>query len=907
MRIPAATYRVQFNRGFRFRDARALVPRLKQLGISHLYASPVFQAREGSSHGYDVVDPNRISECLGGAGEFERLLADLRAHDMGIVLDVVPNHMAASPENAWWTDVLENGAASPYASFFGIYWSRAAEERGEKLFLPILGAPFGAVLEKGELHLSYEESGFFISYYTNKLPIGPGTYDYVLTCRPGCVPPHPELRALLESIELLPSRVTTDWELLEARVREKENIKTRLWCLYRNEPDVRELVNANVAYLNGRPGEPRTFDPLEDLLDRQAYRLACWKVATERTNYRRFFDVPEYIGMRVEDPLVFQASHELVLQLVREGKVDGLRVDHIDGLFDPKSYLDMLPHREVYTVVEKILGDHEQLPTDWPVQGTTGYDFLSAVNALFVDPDGLERLSTFYRRFTGTSASLEDVRYERKKHVIDSLFAGEMADLGAHLASLAVADRYARDLSPRALRMGLIEVTACLPVYRTYVNSFAVCERDCAHIRQACDEAARRNADIEPAVYDFLARVLRLKFPPALNDSQRELWRTFVMRWQQLTGPIMAKGFEDAALYVHNLLLSLNEVGSAARPISPGELHEFFLNRQAASPHSMNAGSTHDAKRSEDVRARLNVLSEIPDEFARRAARWSRWNKGRRRLVEANAEYFLFQTLLGAWPLQGPGTDNFRMRIREYLTKAAREARIRTSWLHPDFDYEAACIHLFEAMLDDPRFLADIARLEPRVSFYGAMNSLSQLLLKITAPGVPDFYQGTIAWNLNLVDPDNRRPAQHPGLAAPASPRDLLANWRDGRIKVHVTERALAFRAANISLFRDGDYIPLAGSGKRSENLFTFARRQGPLWAVIMVPRLMTRLSATTRPPVGFRAWRETTVELPAGAPVRWRNVLTGDALLTRADRLYAHRALEHFPVALLAGRVSRE
>jgi (1->4)-alpha-D-glucan 1-alpha-D-glucosylmutase len=903
MRLPVATYRVQFNADFRFSDAVNIVPHLHRLGISHLYASPIWAARRGSTHGYDVVDPNRLNPVLGTREEFDALVDALRSRDMGLIVDIVPNHMAASPENVWWMDVLENGALSLYGSYFGINWGAVRQSHGEKIFLPILGAHYGVALENGEIRVVYQNGAFFVAYYEKLLPVAVRTYGHILgrgVDRPGDLA---EFTALIDRIERLPANVP-DLQSHEYLYRVQGEIKRDLAALYSSTPGVREHVAASLEAINGTPGDPVTFDSLDDLLQQQAYRLAFWRVATERINYRRFFDVTDLIGLRVEEPEVFRASHGLVIDLVDNGSVDGLRIDHIDGLADPKEYIDRLPTDRAYVVAEKILVGDERLSLDWKLHGTTGYDFLGYMNALFVDPQGLEQIDRFYVVHTGVTGTLGDLEYQRKLLAISSLFAGEMADLAANLERLAEHDRYARDISPRDLARGLQEVTACMPVYRTYTRSFDVSERDRPYLQAACDEARRRCSEVSSFAYDFISRVLQLQFHRGMSELSRKHWLRFVRRWQQLSGPIMAKGVEDSAFYVYNRLVSLNEVGGIPHPVSPEEFHAFLLERQQLWPGTMNATSTHDTKRSEDVRARINVLSEISGEWSRNVARWSRWLAADRRTVDANEEYFYFQNLLGAWPLFPSEVNAFRDRLKAYSTKAAREAREHTDWLSPNQEHERD-LHLFiDAIFESERFLSSFLSLQQKTAFYGSVNSLSQVLLKITAPGCPDFYRGTIGWDFSLVDPDNRRPTVFPSLTDfDERARSLLGHWHDGRVKVFLTERALAFRKANVELFRAGEYIPLQTAGKRATNVFAFARRVGDRWAIIAVPRLVSQMSTVLRFPTGIIAWRDTQLRLPDGAPMRWKNVITGGQLASPDSALPMYRLLEQFPVALLVSK----
>ncbi len=949
LRVPVATYRLQFNRGFRFEHARALVPYLHKLGVTDLYASPLFRARPGSAHGYDVTDPTRLNPELGTDEQFEALDHELKQLGMGLLLDVVPNHMAASPENPWWMDFLENGPSSPYAAFFEIVWhptsARGAME--DKVLIPILGGPYGSVLENQELTLTLEERGFFVRYYEVKLPIDPKSYRTILAHRleQAIAADHPALQGLLhlmDAIEQLPDRTTTDREEIEERRREGEVIKRRLWHLYDAYPAIKEFLDENVRIFNGTKGDPRSLDLLDALLADQTYWLAFWRVVTEKVNYRRFFDINDLIGIRVEDPQVFEATHALILQLAKEGKVTGLRVDHIDGLFDPLDYLRRLQGRIVsetkgqgdrpsfYVLVEKILVRDEALPEDWPVCGTTGYDFLNAMNEVFVDPQGLKTLDAIYARFTGTQMTFKDVVYQQKKRVVEELFAGELRALGHHLALLAEQYRHARYLSPKELTQALIEVTACLPVYRTYTRSFEVPARDRPNIERAVEEAKYRNPEGSTPVFDFLKRVLLLDLPTSLGVGEREAWLLFVMRWQQFAGPAMAKGLEDTACYIYHRLISLNEVGGdpGTQRSSVETFHRHNVATRARRPCTLNATSTHDTKRSEDVRARINVLAELPQAWTRCLSRWSRWNRSKKRRVggrpalDPSEEMLLYQTLIGAWPLVEAEVPAFRERLKGYVIKAAREAKVHTSWINPQPEYESALLAFVDAILRPSKrnkFLMDLLRFQGKIAFYGAFNSLAQVLLKITAPGVPDVYQGTELWDFSLVDPDNRRPVDF-GIRARlledlkrreakdplALVSDLLARWADGRSKLFVTAKALNFRATHSELFLKGDYLPLYASGNWKERVIAFARRSEEAWAVVAVPRLLTRLIKPGVFPLGGRVWGNGCLVLPEEAPGRWLNVLTDEAMevsFAMGRKILPLKSIfRHFPVALLSG-----
>lgn len=923
-----ATYRVQLNREFRFADARAIVPFLRKVGVTHLYCSPILQARPGSSHGYDVTDPTRLNEELGGDAEFEELVKELHQHGMGMWVDIVPNHMAASGDNSWWLDVLENGPASPYAAYFSVEWEPASSSAEEKIFLPILGEPFGSVLEQQQLQVKLDGNGLHVMYWSTRLPIDPATYLLVLGSEPVSFEDEEATREwekLTDALSRIPSRLATDWDMMEARLRDQEPLKRRLWELYSQHPPVRNHVDAQLSKINGQQGDPASFDALETLLQNQPYRVAFWRAAREKINYRRFFDVSELISIRSEDPQVFNATHKKILELVQAGAITGLRIDHIDGLFHPREYLERLREAagpQVPVAVEKITLGDETLPTDWPAVGTTGYDFLAAVNDLFVDDAGLTRLDETYRAFTGSDCGFRDTTYATKKQVIDGLFAGEMASLGLHLSTLAEQDRHARDLSPQELAQAILEVTACFPVYRTYTESPRVRPEDRAAVEAAVSEAESRNPKLTRGTLNFNRRVLLMDTRTETEETRKQ-WLRFVMRWQQMTGPIMAKGVEDTAFYRFNRLISMNEVGSNLAHTDVSHFHRFCAERQQRWPGALNATSTHDTKRSEDVRARINVISELADDWNRQVSRWTRWNRehkseiGGRLVPDASEEYLVYQTLLGAWPLCEEDVPALRERVKAYLEKALREAKVYTSWRKPDPEHEQAVQRFAEAISDPlraPRFFASFRDWIERTSFYGAMNSLSQVLLKVTCPGVPDFYQGTFTWDLSLVDPDNRRPVPYEKQAQlrqemceqfrsdPAGAlKTWLLKWTDGKAKLFTTQSALQFRQQHPELFAEGKYLPLTVTGPLTDHLVAFLRRNGEQSALIVVPRRMAKLSVLLRPPLGRRIWRDTALELPADTPTTWRNVFTGERCQVENGRLEVAEVFRHFPVGLLA------
>ena len=944
--ISASTYRVQFNKDFRFLDCRDIVPYLHMLGIGALYSSPHFRARRGSGHGYDVASPLRVNSELGTDEEFSELCTKLRDYELGLVLDIVPNHMAASHENPWWMDVLENGPSSPYAHYFDIEWhpsiSKAAFLQENRVLLPILGDLYGNVLERGELSPGIEETGFFLRYCDRKVPLDPASYDRILEVwlshlggeNPRQREAIAELQSVISLVRGIPPPTAVEPAQIALRFGKARNVKKRVFELYRDNLDARAAFDATLRQFSE---EPRL---LHQLLEQQSFRLAFWKIALEEINYRRFFDITDLVCLRVEEADVFVARHHLILKLLGEDKLTGLRVDHIDGLHDPELYLERLDSaavdstsgRPVYVVVEKILGRNEEIPRQWKTCGTTGYDFLNAVNELQIDAEGLRAIESAYARMTGGSEPFAEVCYARNKQVMQELFAAEVQSLGHHLGRLAAQDWKARDVPLSELIAAMVEITACLPIYRTYIHSFDVSGPDRAILKRTLEAARRRTSSIEigDSAFEFLRRVLFLE--PALPDPELQADRlAFVMRWQQFSGPVMAKGVEDTASYVHNSLISLNEVGSDSErekpPMDLGEFHAFLRKRLRHWPHSMNATSTHDTKRSEDVRARINVLSELPGEWEKRLIRWRQINRRHRTVVDnidiptPSEETMLYQTLLGAWPFDPGEEQAFLERVRQFLIKAVREAKTFSHWTRQNEPHEQALLR-FAAGIFNPgngRFREGFLRFQRKIAWHGALNSLSQLLIKITAPGVPDFYQGSELWDFSLVDPDNRRPVDFSkrismleDLRKQQSPRprqllrEILSGPQDGRIKLFLTDRALDFRRLHADAYLDGAYLPIESSGARSANICAFARVKAAQWSITVAPRLTTRLAPAGKMPFGNAVWHDTALLLPAKAPDAWQNVLTGEALSATKDTsgtriLSLSDILKRFSVALLS------
>jgi (1->4)-alpha-D-glucan 1-alpha-D-glucosylmutase len=999
-KIPVSTYRLQFNCQYRFSDARKIIPYLYGLGITDIYTSPYFKAKEGSLHGYDIVDHNELNPEVGTEKEYDELIKELRKYGMGQILDIVPNHMCiTSKENVWWMDVLENGPSSIYANFFDIDWNPVKKELRNKVLLPVLGAQYGNVLENQELNLTFEEGAFIVSYYENKFPLRPQTYTIILehqidklenllsTNNPNFV----ELLSIITALKHLPSYTEKELEKITERQREKEVAKKRLLKLYSEISEIKTFIDENIGIFNGVKGEPRSFDLLDKLLNEQVYRLSYWRVATEEINYRRFFDINELASIRMEDPDVFKETHRLIFRLIREGKVTGLRIDHPDGLYNPSEYFHRLQKscfvqlrlanteeikkeipsdlaedlkdevpllsgqsdiedeilkqyaeiflsdpqfKPFYIVGEKILVKDERMPEDWPIFSTTGYVFLNTLNGIFVDVKNTKAFDDIYERFIKTKVSYQDIVYEKKKLIMYVAMASEINTLGHYLNTLSEKDRHTRDFTLNSLISAIIEVIAFFPVYRTYITPSDVNDRDSRNIELAVSKAKRRNPAISSSIFDFLKDVLLLNYPENFTDDDKKEWTDFVMRFQQITGPVMAKGLEDTVFYVYNRFVSLNEVGGS--PERFGTTLETFhgknIERIKFWPNALIATSTHDTKRSEDVKARINVLSEIPDEWRKCLINWRRLNKKNKPIVEGqvvpdmNEEYLLYQTLIGSWPvgqLNESEYEFFKKRIKDYMLKAVREAKVNSSWINPNTIYEDALLIFIEAILSpipNNQFLKEFGVFQKKILHYGIFNSLSQTLLKITSPGVPDFYQGTEIWDYSLVDPDNRRPVAYDirekmfeeikrresGVPLLRLASDLTLNKESGMIKLYLIYKALNYRKENRELFEKGEYVALEVMGEKAHNVCAFARRLAEKSIIVVVPRYLTRLIPQQDSlPFGEEVWGDSFVVVSYEEEgVKYRNVFTGEIVMTKkyheAIIFSLSEIFTNFPVALM-------
>jgi (1->4)-alpha-D-glucan 1-alpha-D-glucosylmutase len=954
-RIPNATYRLQFSDKFTFRDALELVPYLHALGVSDCYASPIFKAREGSTHGYDIVGYGHLNPALGSDEDFAALADALHEHGMGLLIDIVPNHMGIGPDNAWWMDVLENGTGSPYAHYFDINWHPSKPELQNRLLLPILGDQYGTVLESGSFQLSFDEGAFSLHYYETPLPLAPSSYTLILR---GCIEAlveelgedHQdiqELESIVTALSNLPSRTDLDPERLKEGQREKEVIKRRLAALASGNPRISEVIGERLENLNGTPGDPSSFDEMDALLEVQSYRLAFWRVAADEINYRRFFDINTMAAIRLEEPAVFDAVHELVFRLLAENKVSGLRIDHPDGLWNPTRYFQLLqenylvrliqsqhenagdaeelregvaawfeahPNPLLYVVVEKILAPNESLPQDWVVHGTTGYDFLADTNRLFVSGRNEAIMTRIYSWFTKEESNFERVIDGTKRAIMESSLSSEIQALAHRLERLTENTRYYRDFTLNGLRDAIIEFIAALPIYRTYINEAGgVTDHDRRYILAALNSARDRNPRTAQAVFNFLESI----FLPREGELDPGFVE-FIMKLQQVTGPVMAKSVEDTAFYIYHRLTSLNEVGGEPGEfgLSIREYHETNRARQQDWPFSLLASSTHDTKRSEDVRARINVLSEMPTRWKNALSDWRRMNNPHKLLVnghlapDANDEYLLYQTMLGMWPFETPDDlSELQERLIQYMFKAVKEAKRHTSWVNPNEGYDAA-IRTFSAALFNPDhpFLASFQELLKPVAYFGQWNSLSQTLLKFTAPGIPDIYQGTEIWDFSLVDPDNRRPVDYEHRRALLNSvqsrskrvnlmHDFLTNSQDGRIKLYLTACLLNYRRENSEIFCEGTYHPLNSKGTYASSVVAFSRKYQRQQLVIVSPRLFyTLMNGVENLPIGD-VWGDTTLTLPATGT--YKNILTDETITTRKRSIAVGDLLKSLPVAV--------
>lgn len=926
-----ATYRLQLHHEFTLRDAARIVPYLANLGISHVYTSPLLKARAGSLHGYDVVDHTLLNPELGTDVDFDEFVAALHRHGLGLIVDIVPNHLGVMGDgNRWWLDLLENGPAAQAAAYFDIDWRPIRPSMRHRLLVAVLGEPYGTVLERGEIVLEFAAARgeFNARYHEHCFPIDPREYPRIFAGAAldtiDDAADRADFESLLNSFAHLPARDALGEDARNERYRDKEAHKRRLVRLVERSPAVLAHVAKAVVQVNGVPGQPDTFDVLDALLEAQAYRLSYWRVAADEINYRRFFDVNNLAALRMDKPDVFDATHALILRWVAEGKIDGLRIDHSDGLYDPEAYFTRL--REAvniargedtpfHIVTEKILAAHEALPATWAVQGTTGYEFGALVAAWLVDGASERALSRLYAQFSGETQRFDEIAYQGKKLVMRVALAAEVEVLASQLDRIAQLDRHTADFTRPAIREAVIETIACFPVYRTYISDRAVSDEDRRIVTWAVNVARKRSFAADISIFDFLREVLLGEGAQDKPASHLAARREFAMKFQQVTSPVTAKGVEDTALYRYNRLLCLNEVGGDPRRfgLSSHALHQANAERLRAWPRCMLSTATHDSKRGEDVRARLAVLSEIPELWRRHLSRWSRLNRSKRRMLDAapapsrNDEYLVYQTLLGIW---SPDADTAQLtqRLQDYLQKALREAKVATSWLNPNPEYEQA-VHQFVArLLENPDrnpFLHDFVRFAAIVVHFGKLNALAQAVLKATSPGVPDFYQGTELISLTLVDPDNRRPVDFARaqelLQDPTTP-DLpsLLEGDGSAAKLHVISTLLQLRRTHERLFAEGRYEPMVVTGQHKDHVLAFSREHGGERVVVIVARWLARLTQADASRSLATAWDDAELQLGPPTSSPWMELFSGASVGANSGTIRVADVLRDLPVAVL-------
>jgi len=932
--IPQGTYRFQFNQHFTFQNAIALIPYLKKLGITHCYASPLFKARPGSLHGYDIIDHSQLNPEIGSKEDFEQFVEALHSNGLGLIVDIVPNHMGIGSDNHWWMDVLENGPMSEYAYYFDIDWSPLKDELYAKVLLPVLGEQYGIILENGEIQLQFNPHAgqLTLHYYEHFWPVSPTSYPQVLKYRLDILIarlgensiPVLEYQSIIRELEHLPSYLNPQLEDVTLYQQEKRIALKRLENLCNQSPEIEVFLAENLVAFN------HAKDNLHELLEMQHYRLAYWRVASDEINYRRFFDVNDLAALNMEYPQVFYETHRYILSLAQEGKISGFRIDHPDGLYDPALYFQQVqeeiwkfknadvepftadPKRlPFYVVVEKILAAYERLPETWQVHGTTGYKFSNILNGLFINTAHEEKFTRIYQEFTGQVESYLDLVYRCKKLIMKTSLSSELNMLSHQLNRLSEKNWRTRDYTLNNIRRALLEVVACFPVYRTYVTHDSVSKKDQEYIEWATAAAKKRTPLLEPSIFDFIRNTLLMQ-----NTGEEDKY--FAMKFQQFTGPVMAKGVEDTCFYRYNRLVSMNEVGGELQHFgtSVAAFHYHNQERVKAFPHAMVNTSTHDSKRSEDIRARINVLSEMPEVWEKQLDYWCRMNRPKKTDIDdmlapdANDEYFIYQTLLGVWPFGDVDMENLCSRVEDYVLKAARESKVHTSWINQNVAYEEALQKFIRALLNTKTgnpFLEDFILFQQQVAYWGMLNALSQTLLKYTVPGVPDLYQGNEIWDFSLVDPDNRRPIDYGyrenllnQLTSPVL-KSLLSDYKSGSLKLWVTATCLSLRKTYPDVFDDGEYVPLEVTGERAEHVIAFLRRSQEKTILIVAPRCLYGLTHRhTRLPVGKVIWKDTEIVLNANAePSDLKNIFTHETVQTQAGKVMLADLLKIFPVGV--------
>jgi len=921
--LPSATYRLQFTPQFGFQNALDILPYLHRLGISHIYASPITRPRKGSLHGYDVCDHETLNPELGTPEEFETLLQQVRQRDMGWIQDIVPNHMAYSHENPYVVDVWEHGEASRYARFFDINWEHQQESLRRRVLAPFLGKPYGRSILDGEFGLVFENGGIRVTYYDHRFPLSPESYWTVLEKGIDLLeseietgyPDYTSFVGALHALQNLPGA-----DSLAERSAQCSMAKSVVSRMFEQNGVIHDFIESRLReYQTGSTNGNHLFD---ELMVRQNYRLSYWKVASEELNYRRFFTIGDLICIRAESEEVFEKTHALLFKYIDSDMIHGIRVDHIDGLFQPALYLKKLRERApgAYIVVEKILGKGEMLPSGWPVQGTTGYDFLNYLHSLFCYRKSRRKFNSLYGRFLEASDHPDEIQLEKKRLIIGKHMAGDIDNLAQLIRRITAVDLLGRDITQYGLRRAIVEVLTHFPVYRTYISMEEFSDADAATIARALSFAREAMPGLA-LEFDFIERFLMMegKMIRKANFVEERIYA--VMRFQQFTGPLMAKGFEDTYFYVYNRFVSLNEVGGWPQHfgISDAEFQAFIRNRMKTTPGSMNPSSTHDTKRGEDTRARLNVLSEMPDEWKKTVLSWLKMNsahlirKNKQKIPDKNDRYLFYQTLVGTFPSDGTINETYRDRIQNYMLKAVREAKVHTAWIKPDEQYEEAiCLYVQKCLNveTNSEFIRSLADFAARISWYGMLNSLSMTVLKMTLPGIPDFYQGRELWDFTLVDPDNRMPVDYSvheeSLKTVLEPEEPFASFmklpNDGRIKMWMIQKCLELRREHRLLFNEGGYLPLAAAGHFRENGISFLRTHGSSILLVVVPRFTSHLVDCFQYPLGGAIWRDSSIQLPgAFAGRQMSDIFTGETIELESS-LQIGDLLKTVPVSVWIG-----
>ncbi len=890
---PTSTYRLQLSHEFNFNQLQEIISYLNKLGVSTVYASPFFSARKGSSHGYDVTDPARINPEIGNEDQFNAISQKLRENNMGWLQDIVPNHMAYGSENGWLMDVLEKGPHSGWYSFFDLWKELDGDKEEEQFMTPFLGSPLEECLKKNEIKLVNENGTCYFDYYGNRYPLSLPSYRDLLNGSQ-----EPKLQEALTT-------------LLKLQQEYSENLADE----FKNK--LKEAGNALTTHCEDFYNVPGN---MKILLNRQYYRLCWWKETERKINYRRFFTVNDLICLNIQKPEVFNAYHEFISELVKEGKIQGLRVDHIDGLYDPEKYLEDLRFtmgEDSYLLVEKILESTEETDQKWPIQGTTGYDFLSLLNALFVNSASEESFTALYKDFSGIDVQWEDLVWNNKKLILHGRMQGEFDNL------LKLYYKFELDeegLEEKAVSEALSCLLLSFPVYRTYISSFPISSTDKEVLEKTFKKAEKRVAENGKQALKSLEKL----YSSGPGDNKKEEKLQFIQRLQQISGPLEAKGLEDTTFYSYNRLVSLNEVGCQPQHfgLRTEQFHQKMKERQEKFPLTLNCSATHDTKRGEDARQRLNALSELPARWTAAVNEWHLINQekienfGNQEAPDRNDEYFIYQSLLAFYPSDGRHEASFVERLKNYIEKALREGKRHTSWSTPNEAYEKATLHFIDQILDDDAFLDKFRTLARELTWLGMVKSLSQVAIKMLAPGIPDVYQGTELPDFSMVDPDNRRPVNYKKreewlenlLNAEQKGREplyrkMMEHLPDGRLKFYLTHKLLMFRKENAALFSDGLYIPVPAEGKQKDNIIAFARLHGNEACLLVAPLHPSLVTEEYVHLLDSENWQGTFLSLPPRLPIHWRNTFGGNEIIAdENNRIYLDKLINQLPVALLKG-----